>query len=307
MPTAVVIGGTGLIGQNLVNSLLANGYEVKVVSRSKLKVDEIFKGKVIAAGWNGSNSKELQAIISGIDVLINLAGHSIAVPWTKSNKSKIWKSRVDFTTIISTAINSCENPPRVYVQASAVGYYNYNSTEILNEFSPKGNGFLSNLVDEWEKQAMLCSSKTRVILLRTGIVLSSNGGFLPKILNPLKFYVGVTLGSGHQILPWIHIDDHIAAIQFLIEQKNAIGAFNIVSPHPVSLIELMKILGRKIKRPVFLKLPAFLLKLAMGEMAKEILLASQTIKPKKLEESEFEWRFADIDDALNNLLKQTNP
>ncbi len=307
MPTTVIIGGTGLIGQKLINTLLDDGYEVKLLSRNKSKVDEIFEGKVIPIEWNGKNHEELVPIINGCDVIVNLAGHTIAVPWTKSNKEKIWNSRINTTAIIAKAINSCNTPPKVFIQASAVGYYSHNSLEQLTENSFKGSGFLSNLTNEWEQQALKCESKTRVVLIRTGIVLSNKGGFLHKILTPIKYLAGTILGSGKQVIPWIHIHDHVSAIIYLIKVETAIGAFNLVSPNPVSLSELTKTVGKKINRPVFLRVPAFLLKLALSDMAKETLLANQTVEPKKLKELGFKWRFASLENALDDLLVRNTP
>lgn len=307
MPSAVIIGGTGLIGQELIKTLLVNGYEVKLLSRSKSKVDEIFDGKVIPIEWNGKSHEELVPIINGCDVIVNLAGHTIAVPWTKSNKEKIWNSRINTTAIIAKAINSCDTPPKVFIQASAVGYYSHNSLEQLTENSFKGSGFLSDLTNEWEQQALKCKSKTRVVLIRTGIVLSNKGGFLPKIKTPIKFFAGTILGSGKQIIPWIHIYDHISAILYLIKNETETGAFNLVSPNPVSLTEITKTVGRKINRPVFLKVPAFLLKLALKDMAKETLLANQTVEPRKLKGLGFEWRFGNLENALDDLLVRNTP
>jgi len=302
MPTAIIIGGTGLIGQELIKTLLKDGFEVKLLSRSKSKVDEIFGGKVAPVEWSGKNHEELTSIINGCDVIVNLAGHTVAVPWTKSNKNKIWNSRINTTEIIANAINNCNNPPKVFIQASAVGYYSHNSLELLTENSPKGSGFLSNLTNEWEQQALKCESKTRVILIRTGIVLSNKGGFLPKILSPIKYFVGTILGSGKQIIPWIHIHDHISAIVHLAKTESATGAFNLVAPNPASLSKITKIVGKTVNRPVFLRIPASLLRLVLGDMANETLLASQTVKPKKLEELGFEWRFANLENALDDLL-----
>ncbi|HOZ14900.1 MAG TPA: TIGR01777 family oxidoreductase [Tenuifilaceae bacterium] len=307
MPTAVIIGGTGLIGQELIKTLLKDGFEVKLLSRSKSKVDEIFGGKVTPVEWNGKNHDELVPIINSCNLIVNLAGHTIAIPWTKSNKNKIWNSRINTTEIIANAINSCNTPPKVLIQASAVGYYSHNSWEQLTENSSKGAGFLSNLTDEWEQQALKCESKTRVVLIRTGIVLSNKGGFLPKILSPIKYFAGTILGSGKQIIPWIHIHDHISAIVHLAKTESATGAFNLVDPNPTSLSKITKTVGKIVNRPIFLRIPASLLRLALGNMAKETLLASQTVKPKKLEELGFEWRFADIEDALTNLLVRNTP
>ncbi|HNV52181.1 MAG TPA: DUF1731 domain-containing protein, partial [Tenuifilaceae bacterium] len=142
---------------------------------------------------------------------------------------------------------------------------------------------------------------------RTGIVLSNKGGFLPKILSPIKYFAGTILGSGKQIIPWIHIHDHISAIVHLAKTESATGAFNLVDPNPTSLSKITKTVGKIVNRPIFLRIPASLLRLALGNMAKETLLASQTVKPKKLEELGFEWRFADIEDALTNLLVRNTP
>ncbi|BDX38624.1 epimerase [Tenuifilaceae bacterium CYCD] len=303
MKSAVVIGGTGLIGRKLTESLLDEGYNVKILSRDKSKIEKIFGNSVIPAIWNGHNSEELASIINGSDILINLTGHSIAVPWSKPNKVKIWNSRVGITARIATAINLCKLPSKVFVQASAVGFYNHNSTDRIDEDSPKGIGFLSKLTAEWEKQAMRCSPRTRVVIIRTGIVLSNAGGFLPKILKPLKLYLGAILGSGKQIIPWIHIDDHVSAIKFLIN-SNANGAFNLVSPNPVSFSNLTKVIAKRVQRPVLFRIPSFILKLALGSMANEVLLSSQNVEPKKLKELGFEWKFLEIENALNDLIPE---
>jgi uncharacterized protein (TIGR01777 family) len=133
--------------------------------------------------------------------MVNLTGHTIAVPWSKPNKAKIWNSRVSITARIATAINRCKLPPKVLVQASAIGFYKHYSTDRIDEDSPRGTGFLSNLTAEWENRAIVCSAKTRVVIIRTGIVLSNAGGFLPKVLKPFKLYLGAILGSGKQIVP----------------------------------------------------------------------------------------------------------
>ncbi|MGE0078906.1 MAG: TIGR01777 family oxidoreductase [Bacteroidales bacterium] len=303
MKSTVVIGGTGLIGRKLTESLLDEGYEVKILSRDKSKIEKIFGNRVIPATWNGHSSEELAAIINGSDILVNLTGHSIAVPWSKPNRTKIWNSRVGITERIAMAINRCELPPKVFVQASAVGFYNHNSTDRVNENSPRGTGFLSNLTAEWENRSIVCSAKTRVVIIRTGIVLSNAGGFLPKILKPLKLYLGAILGSGKQIIPWIHIDDHISAIMFLIS-SNANGAFNLVSPNPVSFSNLSKAIAKRTQRPVLFRIPSFILKLALGSMANEVLLSSQNVEPKKLKELGFEWKFLEIENALNDLIPE---
>ena len=302
--TAAVIGGTGLIGRHLVDSLLKDGCAVKVLSRSRSKVGAVFRMGVTPIKWDGADEQELASILNGIDMVVNLAGHAIAVPWTKSNKAKIWNSRMVTAAAIAAAINRCDLPPRVFIQASAVGYYSHSSTDTLSEDSPKGAGFLSNLTAEWEHQAMLCSAKTRVALIRTGIIFSSKGGFLPKILNPTKLYAGAILGSGKQIIPWIHIDDHISAIRFLIMNPSAHGVFNLVSPHPVSFINLIKGIAKRVQRPVFFRIPSFILKLALGSMANEVLLSSQNVEPKKLKELGFEWKFLEIENALNDLIPE---
>ncbi len=303
MKSAVVIGGTGLIVRKLTESLLHEGYDVKILSRDKSKIEKIFGNRVIPSIWNSHNSEELASIINGSDIMVNLTGHTIAVPWSKPNKAKIWNSRVSITARIATAINRCKLPPKVLVQASAIGFYKHYSTDRIDEDSPRGTGFLSNLTAEWENRAIVCSAKTRVVIIRTGIVLSNAGGFLPKVLKPFKLYLGAILGSGKQIVPWIHIDDHVSAIMFLIN-SNANGAFNLVSPNPVSFSNLTKAIAKRVQRPVLFRIPSFILKLALGSMANEVLLSSQNVEPQKLKELGFEWKFLEIENALNDLIPE---
>ncbi len=236
------------------------------------------------------------------DVVVNLAGHSIAKLWTKQNQKRIRESRIYSTRAIAQAINACKNPPSVLVQASAVGIYPYNSQATINENSPIGKGFLADICENWENEAMACAERTRLIIIRTGVVLSNRGGFLPQIVTPIKHYFGALLGNSKQVIPWIHIDDHIKAILFLIENQSAKGVYNLTGPANDNLKTIAKTAAKLLKKPVYLNISAHILNLLPGNMAKEVLLTNQTVEPMKLKELGFTWTYSNIEQALQNLL-----
>jgi len=298
----VVIGGSGLIGRHLVKLFSSNGYRPIVLSRNPQKVKAQFSSDIEVQKWNGHDTEQLSKLIDGKKGLINLAGEAIATRWTKKKKELIVSSRIETTKIIATAINNCKNPPEIFIQGSAIGYYYYNSNDQVDENTIQGSGFLSNLVSRWENAAKQIESKTRLVIVRTGIVFSKEGGFLSKIIPSIKFFAGGWFGNGNQFLSWIHIDDYSKAILFLLEKNDSQGVYNLVSPNPTTYKTLVKKIGSKIHRPIWMPVPSFILRLGFGSMADEVLLSNQNVVPKKLVDEGFRFNFNQIDSALEDLL-----
>ncbi len=299
-----VIGATGLIGSKAVTFLVENGYRPVVLSRNIAKAKSILSDRVNALYWNGIDVDELVLLINGSRAIINLAGESIASRWTSKKKSAILRSRVDTTTAIVEAIRQCAEPPEVYIHGSAIGYYPFNSNLSFDEDGLRGDGFLSQVVSQWEQAAVRAENKTRLVIIRTGVVLSSSGGFLGKIAMSVKLFSGGWFGNGNQMLSWIHIKDHVSAIKFLLENSTCSGVFNLTSEEPITIRSFVKRLGAILNRPAWLPVPAFVLRLMFGKMADEVILSNQNIIPKRLIQNGFKFEFSCIDDALHDLLAE---
>ncbi len=295
----VIFGGTGLIGKELVHSLFSKGYQIEVVTRNFSKAYKDFGNKVTIKELN--NKYQLENLINGSFAVINLAGENIAKFWSRSNKEKILSSRVNISKLIADAINRCNIPPAILIQASAIGYYNHNSDQTLAEDSPKGHGFLSDVVEKWEDSVKSINDATRVVFIRTGIVLSGKGGFLAKVVLPVKLFVGSWFGSGEQLMSWIHISDHIRAIQFLLENENSTGVYNLVSTSPVTQKNLLKQIGKIVGKPVLFSIPSFMLRIIFREMADQVFLSSQNVVPVRLLDGGFTFEFEKIEPALLDL------
>lgn len=300
--TIVIIGATGLLGRKIVETLQVKGYKPLVATRNPAKASKIFGENVDSFSWNGSDVEVLKQNINACEGVVNLAGESIAKRWTEKSKKQILDSRVNITKAIVDAINSCEEPPEVLIQASAIGYYPNDSFAVMDEQGRMGGGFLARVVKQWEDASINVDNRVRRVIIRTGVVLSPDGGFLKNVLPSIKSFLGGWFGNGEQMISWIHIDDHANAVCFLLDNKMCIGTYNLVSPNPVKLKALLSSVGRILRRPVWLPIPTFILKLMFGEMAGELLLANQTVSPKKLIDSGFIFSFEDIDSALKDLL-----
>jgi len=298
--TIIIFGATGLIGRELVQYLYAKEYHIIVITRNYSKAYKIFGDKVTIAVLNAKDT--LGSVINGSFAVVNLVGENIATYWSESNKRKILSSRVSTSKAIADAINCCTNPPQILVQASAIGFYNFNTEIELTEESPKGEGFLSEVVEKWEESVKSIKKDVRIVFIRTGVVLSKSGGFLKKLLLPIRLFFGGWFGKGTQIISWIHINDHIHAIHFLIENSSSNGIYNLVSPEPISQKELLKRVGKKLNRPAIFSIPSFLVRLVFGKMADEVLLANQTVKPSRILNDGFTFEFSDINSGLDNLL-----
>ena len=285
-----ITGSSGLVGSALVSLLTAAGHEVLRMRRP--------------AHWNPERSMVDLAALEAKDAVVHLAGENIASGrWTAKKKAQIRDSRIKGTKLIAESLAKLAQPPGVLVSASAIGFYGDRGNELLSEESGPGRGFLSEVCRQWEAATDPATRKgIRVVHLRTGLVLSRKGGALDKMLLPFKLGIGGKIGAGKQYWSWISLDDMCAAILHCIQAGGLHGPVNIVSPSPVTNLEFTKALGRVLSRPTIFPLPAFAARLALGEMADVLLLASARVEPVKLHTSRFMFRDKEIEATLRNML-----
>lgn len=303
----IITGGTGLIGGKLVESLTAEQHEVLVLSRNPEKYT--FPTGARGVKWNGRTPEGWGHLVNETDAIINLAGENISgtgfLPsrWTPERKRRIRDSRSHAGQAIVAAIEAATHKPSILIQSSAVGYYGSSGDEILTEDAPAGNDFLAGVCTDWEQSTQAVESMgVRRAVIRTGVVLSMEGGALPITVLPFRLFAGGPLGSGRQWWPWIHIEDEVRAIRFLLENEAANGLFNLSAPNPLTNRAFGKVIGQVLQRPSLIPAPAFALKLALGEVS-TIVLDGQRAVPQRLEEAGFIFRFPDAKSALNNLLR----
>ncbi|CAN5643558.1 TIGR01777 family oxidoreductase [soil metagenome] len=300
----IITGGSGLIGRQLSSTLASDKHEVIVLSRNPAKVKDLPDG-VRVEQWDGKSAAGWGELADGAGAIINLAGEGIADGrWSSERKQSIRESRIHAGLAVVEAIKQATTKPGVLIQASAVGYYGPCQDEVITEESPMGDDFLAKVCHDWEASSVAVSKLgVRRPVLRTGVVLSNQGGAFPKIVMPFKLFAGGPIGSGKQWLPWIHIEDQVRAIQFLIEQENANGPFNLCAPNPVTNKEFGNLLGHAMGRPALLPTPAFALKALFGEMS-TVLLSGQRAVPKHLQELGFTFKFPTLEAALTDLVKE---
>ncbi len=298
----IITGGTGLIGRALAADLVAHGHQVVILSRAPERATGLPAG-VRAERWDARTADGWVSLADGADAIANLAGESIAAGrWTDERKRRIRQSRLDAGRAIVQAVELIGQRPRVVVQASGIGYYGPRGDQEITEDTAPGNDFLAQVAIEWEAStAPVEALGVRRAIIRTGVVLSTEGGAFPRLLLPFRLFAGGPLGSGRQWLPWIHIADQVAAIRFLIEKENATGPFNLTAPNPLTNAGFGQVLGRIINRPSFVPTPGLAMRLAFGEMA-TLLLDGQRAIPKRLLELGFTFRFPHAEAALQDLL-----
>ncbi|MBF8999809.1 TIGR01777 family oxidoreductase [Vibrio nitrifigilis] len=297
----LITGGTGLIGRELIKLIMT--HHLVVLTRN------IYQARQKLAHISNSNLNFIRSLdelstLDDFDAVINLAGEPIADKrWTKQQKKRICDSRWSITQQLVSLIQASSNPPRVFISGSAVGYYGDHQASRFDErVEVHSERFSHYVCANWEKIALNAKSdNTRVILLRTGVVLSMDGGAMKKMLLPYQLGLGGPIGNGKQLLPWIHMVDMARAIVYLLECEYAHGAFNITAPNPVSNKEFSKTLAHTLGRPRLLFTPKWLIKLLMGESS-ELLLDSLGAKPRRLIDAGFQFHFSRIEPALSNLL-----
>jgi uncharacterized protein (TIGR01777 family) len=299
----IITGGTGLIGRPLSQALVGEGHEVVVLSRQPEKVKNAPTG-VKVQKWDGKSAAEWGQLADGAGAIVNLAGAGIADErWSAARKQLIRQSRIEAGQAVMEAIAAANTKPSVLIQASAVGYYGVQSGDAqLAENASPGGDFLSKICFDWEASTAPASKfGVRRAVIRTGVVLSNEGGAFPKQVMPFKFFAGGPVGSGKQWYPWIHIEDQVRAIQFLIANDQASGAFNLTAPNPVTNKEFGQIVGEVMGKPAFMPAPGFAMKTVFGEMS-IILLEGQRAIPQKLLELGFKFKYETAQAALRALL-----
>jgi len=290
-----ITGSSGLIGHELVQMLQQAGHRVtRLVRRPATSGEE--------RQWDSTARHLSPALLEGCDVLVHLAGERIAPGrWTKHRKALIFQSRVETTRQLAETIGQMEHPPRAFVVASAVGYYGDAGETLLTESSPSGHNFLAEVCTAWEAAADPVRSLTRVAHVRTGMVLSEKGGALRPMLIPFKLGLGGVIGSGQQYWSWITLRDIARLFVFVIENESARGPVNGVAPHPVSAAEFTASLGKRCHRPTLLPMPAFVARMAIGEMADDLILASTRVEPAAALAWGFEFADPELQAALAGL------
>ena len=293
----LISGRSGLVGSALASFLTSGGHEVVALSRSPSKPGQIH--------WDPEHGVLDAAELEGFDAVVHLAGESVARRWTAAQKRCIRDSRVKGTRLLSETLARLDRPPRTLVCASAIGYYGDRGSEILTEESPPGTGFLPDVCREWEAAADAARQKgVRVVHVRIGVVLTPKGGALAQMLTPFKLGAGGVIGSGEQFWSWIVLDDLVGAIHHALATESLTGPVNATSPNPVTNREFTKTLGRVIRRPTILPMPAFAARLALGQMADELLLASARVLPQRLLATNYAFRDPELEGALRRMLGQ---
>ena len=294
VPRILISGASGLIGSALGPSLKSNGYEVvRLVRREAREANTV--------RWEPMHAIPPE-LVSGFDAVIHLSGESVVGRWTVAKKARIRDSRVVSTKNLTDALAKAERPPQTFLCASAIGYYGNRGDEILSEESLSGTGFLPEVCRGWESATEpAAKAGIRTVKLRIGIVLSPNGGALKQMLLPFRLGLGGRIGSGRQWWSWIHIEDFVVAVHHILQNDSATGAINMTSPNPVSNAEFTRTLATVLKRPAILPVPAFAVRLALGELADEGLLASARAMPQKLATSGFALKYPELRTALEGL------
>lgn len=294
----LITGGTGFIGSRLCPTLLSRGYQLTVLSRQR-SAEVYSKCGHVNAISTVSEIADLDPIYG----VINLAGAGIAEKrWTENRKQILRDSRIAVTRDLVEALTKREQKPEIFVSGSAVGFYGSHGGEPVTEESPPHDEFTHQLCSDWEREAQTAEQfGARVCLSRTGVVVGPAGGFLQQMLLPFRFGVGGRLGDGQQYMPWVHRHDVVNALIWMLETDSATGAFNVVSPHPVTNQKFTRTLGRVLRRPTVLPVPAFVLQTALGEMS-TLLLNGQRALPARLQASGFEFTFPELAPALEDAI-----
>jgi uncharacterized protein (TIGR01777 family) len=287
--------------------MAAGGHAVTILSRSPERVSDL-PANVSVAAWDGRSPAGWLQHLEGADVVVNLAGASIKgegfLPsrWSARRKQLILNSRVDAGRAVVEAIRSAKSKPKLLVQASAVGYYGPRADELITEEAASGSDFLAEVCKQWEvSSAPVEELGLRRVVVRTGLPLTLQGGAFPLLVLPFRLFAGGWFGSGRQYYPWIHIDDYIAALKFLIEDSRSSGVYNLSAPQPVTNREFARTLARVMRRPSWLPAPGFALRLALGEVS-TVVLDGQRAVPARLQQAGFAFRYPELEPALRNLL-----
>jgi hypothetical protein len=293
----LISGSTGLIGRALVDHLEQSGHDVVPLVRPESS------GAADGVRWAPSRGEIDTEGLEGFDAVVHLAGESINQRWTEETKKRIRNSRVQGTSLLAGALAELDDPPEVLISSSAVGYYGDRGDTWLEEDADPGDLFISQVCREWEAASKVAAENgVRVVNLRTGIVLSTEGGALPQMLPPFKLGLGGRLGDGDQYMSWVTREDAARIVEHLIETEDVDGPVNVCTPEPVTNATFTDTLGSVLGRPTVFWVPASGVRLLFGQMGEELLLASDRMRPTKLESSGFTWAHAELEPALERVL-----
>lgn len=298
----IVAGGSGLIGRLLIDRLLENGHIVWVLSRNPAKA--LFPARVKVVQWDGRSGTGWQHLVEEAHAIVNLTGENLgARRWTPERKELLRSSRIEPARAIVQAVSAAGHRPKVFLQASAVGYYGPRDDRILDEESPAGTDPLSRLVVDWEKASEGVEELgVRRIVVRQGIVLDDSAGALPRMLLPFRLFAGGPIGGGRQWISWISRQDVAGALLFLLQSESANGVYNLTAPEPLTNADFGRAIARVLKRPYWLPVPAFALRIAFGEMA-TVVLDGQRVRPGRLLAAGYRFQHPDLQSALEALFR----
>ncbi len=299
----LITGATGFIGRALALELQKGGYAVVGLTRRMSGAGRT--GGIAFATWDGRTASGWGHLVESARAVVHLAGDDLAEGrWTRAKRERILRSRIDSGKAIVEAVRSAREKPLVLVQASAIGFYGPGGEEPLDESSPHGDGFLAGVAREWENSTKDVESLgVRRAVIRTGLVLGAGGGVWPRLVLPFRFFAGGPLGSGRQGFSWISLQDEVRAIRYIIESEGLSGAFNLTAPGPLRQRDFCRVLGRALRRPCWLRVPAPLLRLLFGKKAEETLLAGALVLPRRLLASGFAFRHPDAASAAAAILR----
>ncbi len=298
----LITGGTGFLGRALSTSLLADGHQVLALSRRPEKARVPAGVEVVV--WDGRTAAGWGSLINEMDAVVNLAGRSLSSwPWTKAVKQEFWDSRIHAGRAVVEAVTGATRRPRMLVQSSGINHYGLRG-DSADESTPPADDFLARLTVGWEDSTKPVEGMgVRRVVIRTAVVLGKGEGLLPLMSLPVQLFAGGPLGSGKQAMPWIHVADEIGAIRFLMENESARGAFNLIAPAPTSSADFVRGLARALHRPYWFPTPAFLLRLALGEMS-VLVVEGRYARPERLVELGYRFQFEHLEDALADLYPQ---
>jgi uncharacterized protein (TIGR01777 family) len=291
-----ITGATGMIGTCLTAFLLAQGHRITVITRR----NSYHQPQISVIVWDPELNYIENEQLEGFDVIIHLAGANVGEYWSPEHKKNILESRVETTRLLCESLSRAASKPELLICASAIGFYgNHPPEEVLDENSPSGEGFLADVCRQWEEETdILLQTGIRVVRMRLGVVLSKAGGALAKMSLPFQLGVGGRLGNGQQMISWVALDEIPFAVDHIIKNAQVKGAVNLVSPQPVSNARFTEILGQVMRRPAKLPVPGFAIRLLFGEMGQHLLLEGVHVLPRRLQESGYEFRFADLVEVL---------
>ncbi len=293
-------GATGFLGAPLVARLIEDGHDLVLFTR---RTANIVLPRTQCVTWSPADLDTAVRVIDRTDAVINLAGEPMdGRRWSPDQKARIRESRLQVTHAIAHAIGAAARPPALLISASAVGYYGPHGDEVITEAAPAGSDFVASLCVQWEAEAQAAPAGTRVVLLRSGLVIEKDGGALARMLLPFRLGAGGPLGSGRQYWSWIHRSDWIDLVRWTLTHPALIGPVNATAPGPVTNADFSRALGRALHRPAILPAPAFALRLLFGEMADAMLLTGQRVVPEAAVRHGFAFRYPDLPSALRSIL-----